>query len=75
MHGQKLGMRMLGPTYPAMCSVSHAAATAAAAAAVAAVAAMAKWLTSLFPERLKLFAQGPLSGQGIEITFFSGTLW
>ena len=60
---------MLGPTYPAMCSVPHAAATAAAAAA-----AMTKWLISLFPERLKLFAQGPLSGQGTEITFFSGTL-
>ena len=53
---------MLRPTYPAMCSVSHAAAVAAA---------MAQWLISLFPERLNLFAQGPLSGQDVEITFLS----
>ena len=57
------GMRMLGPAYPAMYSVSHAAA-----------AAMAQCLISLFPGRLKLFAQGPLSDQGEEVTFFSGTL-
>ena len=59
------GMRMLRPTYPAMCSVSHAAAVAAA---------MAQWLISLIQGRLKLFAQGPLSDQGEEVTFFSGTL-
>ena len=46
-----------------MWSVSHAAAAAAAAAA-------AKGSISLFPGRLKVFAQGPLSGQAVEKAFF-----